>query len=93
MRCQNCCDGKHPDAMINDIRALLGNTQDTTHCVPLYSGPRLILKHQSRNKMYISDEPLHAMELSFYHGIKSQVEDLDGECSSQFTEDVSPRSD
>jgi hypothetical protein len=34
---QNCHDGKHPDAMIKDFRALLDNTQDTTHHVAIYS--------------------------------------------------------
>jgi hypothetical protein len=33
--------------------------------------------------MYISDEPLHAMELCIYHGIKVQVEGLEGELISQ----------
>jgi len=30
---QNRRDGKHPDAMIKDFRALLANTQDATHRV------------------------------------------------------------
>jgi hypothetical protein len=33
--------------------------------------------------MYISDEQLHTMELCIYHGIKIQVEGLDGERISQ----------
>jgi len=31
-------DGKHPDAMIKDFRALLDNTQDATHHMAIYSG-------------------------------------------------------
>jgi len=83
MEPQNCCDGKHPDAMIKDFRGLLDNTQDATHRVAIYSGTREFIKHKSRNKMYISDEQLHAMELCIYHGIKVQVEGLDGERISQ----------
>jgi hypothetical protein len=60
---QNHHDGKHPDAMIKDFRALLDNTQDATHRVPIFSGTRVFIKHKSRNKTYISDEQLHAMEL------------------------------
>jgi hypothetical protein len=71
---QNRRDGKHHDAMIKDFRALHYNTQDPTHCVAIYSGTREIIKHKSRNKTYISDEQLHAMELCIYHGIKVQVE-------------------
>jgi len=56
-------DGDHPDAMIKDFRALLVNTQDATHRVAIYRGTREFIKHKSRNKMYISDEQLHAMEL------------------------------
>ena len=80
---QNRRDGKHPDAMIKDFRALLDNTQDATHRAAIYSGTREFIKHQSRNKTYISDEQLHAMELCIYHGIKVQVEGLDGEHISQ----------
>jgi len=32
--------------------------------------------------MYILDEQLHAMELCIYHGVKVQVEGLDGTCIS-----------
>jgi len=76
---QNRRDGKHPDAIIKDFRGLLDNTQDATHCVAIYSGTREFIKHKSRNKTYISDEQLHAMELCISHGIKVQVEGLDGE--------------
>jgi len=41
------------------------------------------MKHKSRKKTYISDEQLHAMELCIYHGIKVQVEGLEGERISQ----------
>jgi len=37
---QNRRDGKHPDAMIKDFRALLDNTQDATHRAAIYSGTR-----------------------------------------------------
>jgi len=80
---QNRRDGKHHDAMIKDFRALLGNTQDATHHVAIYSGTREFIKHKSRNKTYISDEQLHAKELRIYHGIKIQVKSLDGECIYQ----------
>jgi len=70
---QNRPDGKHPDAMIQDFRALLDNTQDATHHVAIYSGSRECIKHMSGNKTYILDEQLHAMELCIYHGIKVQV--------------------
>jgi hypothetical protein len=60
---QNHPDGKHPDAMIKDFRALLDNTQDATNGVAIYSGTWEYFKHKSRNKTYISDEQLHAMEL------------------------------
>jgi hypothetical protein len=83
MRPQNRRDGKHPDAMITDFRALLGNTQDTTHHVAIYSGTREFIKHKSHNKTYISDEQLHTMELCIQHGITIQVEGLDGERISQ----------
>jgi len=76
---QNRCDGKHPDAMIKDFRALLDNTEGATHRVAIYSGTWECIKHTSHNKTYMSDEQLHAMELRIYHGIKVQVEGLEGE--------------
>jgi len=76
-------DGKHPDAMIKDFRALLDNSQDATHRVAIYSGTREFIKPKSRNKTYIPDEQLQAMELCIYHGIKVPVEGLDGERISQ----------
>jgi len=80
---QNRCEGKHPDAMIKDFRALLDNTQDAMHRVAIYSGMPECVKQQSHNTTYISDEQLHVMELWIYHGIKVQVEGLDGERISQ----------
>jgi len=80
---QNRRDGNHPDAMITDFRALLNNTQDATHRTAISSGTREFIQHQSRNKTYISDEQLHAMELCIYHGIKVQVEGFEGERISQ----------
>ena len=41
------------------------------------------MKHKSCNKTYISDEQLHPMELFIYHGIKVEVEGLNGEHISQ----------
>jgi len=76
-------DGKHSDAMIHDFRALLDNTQVAIHRVTIYNGMGEFLKHKHRNKMYISDEQLHAMELCIFHGIKVQVQGLDGEYISQ----------
>jgi hypothetical protein len=80
---QNLRDGKHPDAVIKDFRALLDNTQDVTHGAATYSGTREFIKQKSRNKTYISDEQLHAMELCIYHGINVQVAGLEGERISQ----------
>jgi len=83
MGTQNRCDRQHCDAVINDFRARLDNTRDATHRVILYNGRRELLKHKSRNKTYISDEQLHAMELCIHHCIKIQVEGLEGERISQ----------
>jgi len=80
---QNRHDGKHPDAMFKDFRALLNNTQDAMHCVAIYSGTWELIKHKSCNKTYILDEQLHATELCIYHGIEVQVMGLDGERISQ----------
>jgi len=80
---QNRRNGKHPDTIIKDFRALLNNTQDATHRAAIYSGMQEFIKHKSRNKMYILDEQLNAMELCIYHGIKVQVEGLQGERISQ----------
>jgi hypothetical protein len=80
---QNRRAGKHPDAMIKDFRALVDNTQDAMHLVAIYSSTREFIKHKSRNKRYISDDQLHAIELCISHGIKVQVEGLDGERISQ----------
>jgi len=80
---QNRHDGKHPDAMIKDFRALHDNTQDAMHRVTIFSTTREFIKHQRHNKQYISDEQLHTMELCIYHGIRVQVEGLYGELISQ----------
>jgi len=80
---QNHHDGMHPDSFIKDFRALLDNTQDATHNLAIYSGMRECMKHKSRCKTYMSDEQLHTMELCIYHGVKVQVEGLDGERISQ----------
>jgi methionyl-tRNA synthetase len=80
---QNRRNGKHPDTMIKDFRELLYNTQDAMHRAAIYSGTRVFVKLMSCNKSYISDEQPHAMELCIYHGIKVQVEGLEGERISQ----------
>ena len=51
--------------------------------VEIYSGTRKILKHNSRNKICRSDQQLHGMALCVYHGIKVQVEGVDGERIAQ----------
>jgi len=76
-------DGKHPDAMIKDFRALLENTQATTHRTAIYSSTPEFIKLKSRNKTYILDDQLHTMGLCVYHGIKVQVEGLEGDRISQ----------
>ena len=76
-------DGKHPHAMIKDFRALLDNRQDATHRMAINRGMRHFIKHKSRKKMYMLDEQLHTMELCICHGIKVQVEGLEGERISQ----------
>jgi hypothetical protein len=71
-------DVKHSDAIINDSKALLDNMQDTMHCVVIYSSMQEFIRHKCHCNTYISDVQLHAMELPIYHGIKVQVEGLDG---------------
>jgi len=80
---QNCRDGKHPDAMIKEFRALLDHTQDMIHRMAIYSGRRECIKHMSRNKMNISDIQLHAMELYMSDGIKVPIERCEGEPISE----------
>jgi len=80
---QNRGDGKHLDSMIKDFRALLNNRQEATHRVTIFNITREYIMHKSRNKMYISDEQLHPMELCVYHGITVQVEGIEGEHISQ----------
>jgi len=80
---QNRLDRNDPVTMIKDFRALRDNTQHATRHVALYSCTREFIKDKSRNTTYISDEQLQAMELCIFHGIKVQLEDLDGERISQ----------
>ena len=80
---QNRHDVNHPGAMIKDFRALLDNTQDATHCVTIHNGTWQFPQPKSRNKTYISDEQMHAMERCIYYGIKVQVEGLEGERIAQ----------
>jgi len=53
------------------------------HRITTYSATLEFIKHKSRNKTYISDEKLHAMELWIHHALKAQVEGLNGEHISQ----------
>jgi len=69
--------------MTNDCGALLDITQDTTHGLGIYSGTQEFINDKSRNKTYISDEQLHAMEICIHQGIKVQVQGVDGERISQ----------
>jgi hypothetical protein len=69
--------------MINDFMALRANSQDAMRRAAIYSGTQEVIKHHCRNKMNISDEQLHEMELCIYPGIKVQVEGLKGERISQ----------
>jgi hypothetical protein len=80
---QNRRDGKYPNAKIKDFRALLDDTQEAMHHAAIYCGTQEYIMHKSCTKTYILDEPLHAMELCIYHGIKVQVEGLEGERISQ----------
>jgi hypothetical protein len=75
--------GMHPDIKIKDFRAILDDTPVATHHTAIYSGTQEFIPHKSRNPMYISDEQLYAIELCIYHGIKIQVEGLEGEHISQ----------
>jgi hypothetical protein len=79
MGSQNRHDGKYPDTMIKNFRALLNNTQDTMHRAAIYSGTWEFITHKCGNKTYRSDEQLHAMELFIYRSIKVHVEGLEGE--------------
>jgi hypothetical protein len=76
-------DGKYPDTIIKHFRALLDNWHDATHHVTIYSDTREVPKQRCCNKMYTSDEQLQVMELCIYHGIKVQVQGLEGERTSQ----------
>jgi len=80
---QNHRDGQHPDTLITDSRALLDNRQDAMHSVATFSGKREFIKHTSHNKTYMLEERPHTMELCIYHGIKVQVDGLEGECICQ----------
>jgi hypothetical protein len=72
-----------PDDMIKDLRALLDNTEDATHCTAIYSGTQQFRMHKSGNKTYISNEQQPTMELCIYHCITVQIEGLEGESISQ----------
>jgi hypothetical protein len=69
--------------MIKDLKALLDNAQDAMHHLAIYSSTLESIKHKHCNMIYISDEPLHVMELCNNHGIIVEVEGIDGERMSQ----------
>jgi len=56
-------DGEHSNAVIKDFRALLDNVQDSAYRMALLSGTQEFIKHRSHNKLSISDEQMHTMEL------------------------------
>jgi len=76
---QNRHDGKHPDAMVKHLRALLDNTQDETRRAAIYNGMLEFTEHTSRNKGYTLDQQLHAMEFCIDHGRKVQLESFEVE--------------
>jgi hypothetical protein len=80
---QNRRNGKHPDPMVIDFRALHDNTQDAMHHMTIFSATHEFVKCKSRNKSYISNEQLHVIELCIYHGIKIHVEGLEGKSISR----------
>ena len=69
----HCSDGKHPDAMIKQFRALLDITQDATHSLAISSGMHEFIKLKSCNETHISHNQLHAMERCIERGIKVPV--------------------
>jgi len=83
MKPQTRHNEKNPGTVIKDFRALLENMQDATHRQAIYRVTRDFIKHKSRNKTYIWDEHLHAMDHCIYRGIMVGVEGLEGERLSQ----------
>ena len=69
--------------MIKDFSTFLDNTHDVTHRVTIVNATRECIKHNSRNKTYIWDELLQAMELCVHHGIEVHIQGFDGERISQ----------
>jgi hypothetical protein len=67
------------DALIKDFGALLDSTEDPSQREALYNGVREIIKQRSSNGTYLSDDQLLAVELCVYHGVKVEVEDLNGD--------------
>jgi len=72
-------DGKHPDAIIKDFRALHDNTQDETHHMAIYHGTRKFIKDKHHKATYISHGQLHAKVRCIYHRIMVQGEGIDRE--------------
>jgi len=57
--------------------------QDSTLRVAIFSGIWECIKHKCFNIMYVLNDQLHTMEICTFHGIKIQVEGVDGERISQ----------
>ena len=79
----NSHDGKHPDTMIKDVRALLDITQEATHRMAMNCGTWEVMKCKCCNKTYSWDEQLHRKELCISCGSKLEVLGLEGERISQ----------
>jgi hypothetical protein len=60
---QNRLDNKYPDAMIDDFGSLRNNWEDAIHHLAICSRIRELIKQNSHNRTFISDEQLHTMEL------------------------------
>jgi len=65
--------------MVKDFRASLGNREDATHHMAIYTGTPEFIKHKSHNKRYMLHKQLHTLEVCIYHGIKVRVGDVEGE--------------
>jgi len=54
-------DGKHPDTMIRDFRAILHTTEETKHRMVIISDAQEFTKQKRHKKTYTSDEQPHTM--------------------------------
>jgi len=92
IRPHNPCDGLHSHTIIKDFRILLNNMQYAMHHVAQYRFMHQLIKHKCCNKMYILDEQLCTIELCIYHGIKVQLEGLEGKYIPQICRYTSSQS-